>query len=482
MKYHLWTIGCQMNVADSERIARALHEHGHAPVATAADADLVLLTSCTVRQGAENRLWGELRQLGQLKKARPELVVAVTGCVTDGNVDGFLKRAPIVDLYVNPRRPEDLLNHLAERGLIDAPDYGALNPEKFGSGEEIATETVSHAVSRYVPVIYGCNYRCTYCIVPYTRGDQVSRTMAEIIEESKWLLAEGARELVLLGQTVDAYGEDLSPPSRLSDLLYALHDLPGLERIRFLTSHPNHMTDDLIEAVAVLPKVCEHINLPVQAGHDATLKRMARRYTVAQYRALVDRIRARIPNVGLSTDVIVGFSGETEEHFQGTLDLLRECAFDVVHVAAYSPRRATPSERLWDDDVPHAEKKRRLHAVEDQQREILKAHRGGQVGTTVQVLVEGPASRKGRGGSNTTLGEPGTAVADDDDAGNAPGVPGRWGGRTATNTLVFFDSVEDPTGRLIDVEVTKASPWFLEGVSRTPVVAASRRVILPMLA
>src|SRR5438094_533541 len=170
MNYYLWVIGCQMNVADSERIARTLNEHGHRQVATSQDADLVLLTSCTVRQGAEDRLWGELGQLGKLKKARPDLIVGVTGCVTDGNVGGFLKRAPMVDLYVNPRRPEQLLEHLAARGLIDAPDYGDLQPEKLGGG--IATEQVSHAVSRYVPVIYGCNYNCTYCIVPYTRGKQ----------------------------------------------------------------------------------------------------------------------------------------------------------------------------------------------------------------------------------------------------------------------------------------------------------------------
>lgn len=483
MKYHLWTIGCQMNVADSERIARTLHDHGHTPVATPTDADLVLLTSCTVRQGAENRLWGELRRLGQLKQARPDLVVAVTGCVTDGNIDGFLSRAPVVDLYVNPRRPEDLLTHLADRGLIDAPDFGDLSPEKLGVGDAIATETVSRAVSRYVPVIYGCNYRCTYCIVPYTRGDQSSRSMAEIIEESKWLLAEGAKELVLLGQTVDAYGEDLVPRTRLSELLRAMHDLPGLERIRFLTSHPNHMTDDLIAAVAELPKVCEHINLPVQAGHDVTLKRMARRYGVAQYRELIDRIRTRIPNVGMSTDVIVGFSGETEHEFQGTLDLLRECAFDVVHVAAYSPRKATPSERLWADDVPHAEKKRRLQAVEAQQREIAGARRAAQIGTTVEVLVEGPAVRRGAS-RDATLGEAGADHDHDHDEVTPkidPLAVRRWGGRTRTNTLVFFDAVGDPTGRLVDVVVAQASPWFLEGNLSTVVEVSPRRVILPVL-
>ena len=490
MNYFVWIIGCQMNVADSERIARTLNEHGHRPVAAPQDAGLVLLTSCTVRQGAEDRLWGELGQLGKLKKARPDLVIGVTGCVTDGNVDGFLKRAPMVDLYVNPRRPEELLEFLAARGLIDAPDYGDLQPEKLGAGSgsasngwAIAVERVSHAVSRYVPVIYGCNYNCTYCIVPYTRGTQASRTPEEILEESRWLIAEGAKELVLLGQTVDAYGEDLDPPVRLSDLLRRLHDLPGLERIRFLTSHPNHMSADLIEAVAELPKVCEHINLPFQAGDDAVLKRMARRYKGDHYRALIDQIKARMPNVSLSTDVIVGFCGETEAQFERTLDMLRYVEFDVVHVAAYSPRRATPSERLWADDVPREEKRRRLHAVEQLQQEIAARLNARLDGAIVEVLVEGPSERRSTSGAatgaNTTLGEAGIRTAEPDEPGADARRASRWGGRTRTNKLVFFDAPFDPTGHLVQVLVTRTSPWFLEGELLTP--APARRHLLPIL-
>lgn len=474
MNYYLWVIGCQMNVADSERIARVLNDHGHRQVPTAEAAQLVLLTSCTVRQSAEDRLWGELGQLGKLKRARPELVVGVTGCVTDGNIEGFIKKAPMVDLYVNPRRPEDLLEHLAARGLMDVPDYGDLHPEKFGAGEAIALERVSQAVTRYVPVIYGCNYNCTYCIVPYTRGVQASRPPQEILDESRWLLAEGAKELVMLGQTVDAYGDDLDPPVKLSELLYRLHDLPGLERIRFLTSHPNHMTPDLIDAVADLPSVCEHINLPVQAGDDAVLKRMGRRYKAAHYRALIDLIKARAPQVSLSTDVIVGFCGETEAQFEQTLELLRYVRFDVVHVAAYSPRRATPSERLWADDVPRDEKKRRLHAVERLQMEIASELNASLEGAIVEVLVEGPSEQKGQGASNTTLGEAGTFAATVREAAQ------RWGGRTRTNKLVFFDAPHDPTGQLVEVLITKASPWFLEGQLLTP--APARRRLLPVLA
>ena len=470
MNYHFWIIGCQMNVADSERIARTLNEHGHRQVGTAEDADVVLLTSCTVRQGAEDRLWGELGKLGKLKKARPDLVVGVTGCVADGDIDSFLKKASTVDLYVNPRRPEELLTYLADRGLMDAPDWGDLSPEKLGVGSAIATERVSQAVSRYVPVIYGCNYNCTYCIVPYTRGKQNSRTPDEILDESRWLMAEGAKEIVLLGQTVDAYGEDLTPPARLSDLLGRLNDLDGLERIRFLTSHPNHMTQDLIDAVAELPKVMEHINLPFQAGDDAVLKRMGRRYKAEQYRELIDRIKERVPNAGLSTDVIVGFCGETEAQFERTLEMLRYARFDVVHVAAYSPRKATPSERLWEDDVPREEKKRRVHELERVQTAIATEKNAALEGAIVEVLVEGPSDRKG---ANTTMGEEGVAGA------AAEGEVQRWGGRTRTNKLVFFDATYDPTGQLVKVLVDKSTPWFLEGQLLTAAPARARR--LPVL-
>jgi len=272
---------------------------------------------------------------------------------------------------------------------------------------------------------------------------------------------------------VDAYGEDLKPPVgpvRLSDLLGRLNDLPGLERIRFLTSHPNHMTQDLIDAVAELPKVMEHINLPFQAGNDAVLKRMARRYKAEHYRELIDRIKERVPNAGLSTDVIVGFCGETEAQFERTLEMLRYVRFDVVHVAAYSPRKATPSERLWEDDVPREEKKRRLHEVERLQAQIAAEKNAALEGAIVEVLVEGPSDRKG---GNTTLGEEGATASGENEAGQ------RWGGRTRTNKLVFFDAPYDPTGQLVKVLVDKTTPWFVEGQLLTAAPARARR--LPVL-
>jgi len=298
-------------------------------------------------------------------------------------------------------------------------------------------------VCRYIPAIYGCNNRCTFCIVPYTRGPQSSRPPEEVLAEARQVLREGAKEITLLGQTVDAYGEDLSPPIRLAELLRRLHDLPGLERIRFLTSHPNHMTDDLIAAVATLPRVCEHINIPFQAGDDEVLRRMARRYKAQQYRDLIARIRDHIPGVSLSTDVIVGFCGETEAQFQRTLDLLRDIRFDVVHVAAYSPRRGTPSAERFADDVPREEKKRRLHEVERLHEQIAAEINAGLLGTVQEVLVEGPTEPKGKG--------------------SAADAARRWGGRTRTNKLVFFPAAADPTGQVVQVQIERTGPWYLEG-------------------
>ena len=444
MRFAFWVIGCQMNVADSERLARVLTEQGHVQVPDTAGADLVVLMSCSVRQTAEDRLWGQLREVAQLKGARSSLVVAASGCVSDGNVEGFLQRAPVVDVYVDPRQPESLLAWLADRGLADPPDFGDLDLGALVPRQGLDHTAVAlHGVSRHVPAIYGCNYRCTYCIVPYTRGPQVSRPVDEIRREVAWLVqGEGAREVTVLGQTVDAYGEDLPEQPRLSHLLERLDSIEGVERVRFLTSHPNHMTIDLIDAVRDLPHVCEHINLPFQAGDNDVLRRMARRYRAEDYRALIGTIRERVPDVSLSTDVIVGFPGETEAQFERTLAMLRDVEFDVVHVAMYSPRRGTPAPAVWPDDVSPAEKKRRRRAVEDTQRDIALRRNQALVGEVTEVLVEGPSQRR------------------KDQRSTAK----RWGGRTRTNKLVFFPHDGNPTGELAPVRITQASPWYLDGV------------------
>lgn len=292
-------------------------------------------------------------------------------------------------------------------------------------------------VTAYVPVIYGCNHVCAYCIVPYRRGRERSRPVAEIVAEVQALVDQGVREVTLLGQIVDRYGHDwkgdgASAPPDLADLLRAVHGIEGLWRIRFLTSHPNYLSDRILDAVAELPKVCEHIEVPVQAGDDEVLRRMRRGYAVADYRALVQKIRQRLPDCSIATDVIVGFSGETEAQFQATYGLLAELKLDVVHVAAYSPRTGTLAAHRMVDDVLDEEKRRRLQAVEELQEQIVGQINRRLLGQAVEVLVEEQHK-------------------------------GKWRGRTRTNKLVFFRDDADWRGRLAVVRITWAGPWSMQG-------------------
>jgi tRNA-2-methylthio-N6-dimethylallyladenosine synthase len=287
-------------------------------------------------------------------------------------------------------------------------------------------------VSAHVPIIYGCNHVCTFCIIPYRRGIERSRSIGEIAAEMHSLVNQGVKEVTLLGQIVDRYGYDVEDGPRLPDLLRAIHDIDGLERIRFLTSHPLYMTDELLDAIATLPKVCEHIEVPVQAGDDAMLKKMKRGYTVDNYRALIEKIRARIPDAGIATDIIVGMPGETEEQFLGTYNLLKELQLDVAHVAMFSPRPNTVAAR-WADDVPAEEKERRRKAIDDLQAEIVGAINAKLLGQTVEVLVEEK-------------------------------IKNRWKGRTRTNKLVFFeDELREWTGKLANVKIDWTGPWSMIG-------------------
>jgi tRNA-2-methylthio-N6-dimethylallyladenosine synthase len=289
-------------------------------------------------------------------------------------------------------------------------------------------------VATYVPIIHGCDKFCTFCIIPYRRGREVSRPVQEIVREVRLLARRGVSEVTLLGQNVDSYGHDLADDTDLADLLAAVDGVDELDRVRFLTSHPNDMSDRIIDSVARLDKVCEHVNLPFQAGDDEVLSRMRRGYTAGQYMELTERIRERVPNVSLSTDVIVGFCGETDEQFDKTLDLIREVRFDKVHAAAYSTRDGTIAARTMSDDVPGEVKKARLKAIEELQRETLTEINAALEGQTVEVLVE---DRK----------------------------RGRWFGRNRNDKLVYFDDDRDLRGQLVDVKVESAGPWSLQGVA-----------------
>lgn len=405
--YHIWTIGCQMNKAESERLAGYLSRQGYQE-ADERGADLIILNSCVVRQSAENRVLGKLHALKAAKRRKPELTLALTGCLVDSNLGELQAKFPHVDHYFR------------------AGEY----PSWLGDGR--ASRSIAPGVSAYVPIISGCDNFCAYCIVPYRRGRERSRPPGEVVVEVRELVRGGVKEVILLGQNVDSYGHDLSAGPDLSDLLAELNEVEGLRRIRFLTNHPKDLSPRLIEAMATLGKVCQQLSLPVQAGSDAVLEAMRRGYTVAQYRELVRRVRRQIPGVALSTDVIVGFPGETEAQFRGTVNLLSELRFDNVHLAAYSPRPGTIAWREFEDDVPPEVKKARLAEVAALQEQIATEVNAGLKGRTVEVLVEG---RK----------------------------RGKWYGRTRTDKLVFFRGYGDYLGRLVMVRVEKTSPWSLQG-------------------
>jgi tRNA-2-methylthio-N6-dimethylallyladenosine synthase len=357
------------------------------------------------------------------------------GCMVGVKGNGHLKQAfPHVDVFLPPSDPDPLVEYLLDR------EAHRLHQDEVGTryraqdGELVLPlHERGQLVSAHVPVVYGCNHVCTFCIIPYRRGQERSRSVGHIAAEVRSLAEQGLKEITLLGQIVDRYGYDVSDGPRLPDLLRAVHQVEGVERIRFLTSHPNYFDDRLIDAVAELPKVCEHVEVPVQAGHDEVLVRMRRGYSVDDYRRLVHHVRERIPGTSIATDVIVGFPGETEAHFQGTLDLLAELKMDVCHVAMYSPRPGTASARM-EDDVPAEEKKRRLDAVNDLQEAIVADINRRLLGQRVEVLVEEEHK-------------------------------GKWKGRTRTNKLVFFAKADgqDRRGQRVDVEVTWTGPWSMQG-------------------
>ena len=418
--YYLWTIGCQMNTADSERLGAALEQMGIQPVEKAAEADVIVLNSCVVRQGAEDKVASNLAWMAPLKKDKPERIIALMGCMVGPKTDELSKRFPYVDVFMRPQQFDPLLEIVGERTGVDWEGcVGPLTP-------------VRPDITCHVPIIHGCDLMCTFCIIPYRRGRQVSRSIAEIALEVETLVSKGVKEVTLLGQTVDAYGYDLPDKPNLADLFARLDQIDGIERIRFLTSHPKFMTQEIIQAVADVPKVCEHINLPVQAGDDEILDEMRRQYSRQDYIDLVGRIREAMPEVALNTDIIVGFPGETEEQFQQTLDLLAVLKLDKVHCAAYSTRPGTIASRTMSDTVPESEKTKRRQRVDLQQEQIQTEINAKLVGQYVEILVEGRQR-------------------------------GKWQGRTRSHKLVFFEDEAYHLGNLVQVKIVRSSPWSLQG-------------------
>ena len=408
-----------MNKADSERLESAMTQMGLSPTHSPKSADVIVLNSCVVRQSAEDKVTGMLTSLKPLKERNAATVVALMGCMVGPKTDALEKRFPYVDVFMRPQQYEPLISLVGDRAGID-PD-GCVGPL-----------TAKPDVTAYIPIIHGCDKFCTFCIIPYRRGREVSRTIEDVVRETRLLAQRGVKEVTLLGQNVDSYGHDLPDRPDLGDLLAAVNDVEELERVRFLTSHPNDMSDHIIEAVAELDKVCEHINLPFQAGDDDILADMRRGYTNRQYRDLAEKIRDRVPNVSLSTDLIVGFCGETEDQFERSAEMVRDVGFAKVHAAAYSTRAGTIADRMMTDDVSQERKKARLKVIEGLQERILTEANAHLQGQTSEVLVEG---RK----------------------------RGRWFGRNRNDKLVFFEHEEDQKSNLVNVKINKTSAWSLQG-------------------
>lgn len=425
-----------MNTADSLRVASALERLGYEPVFTADQADVIVLNTCVVRQSAEDKAYGRLTSLRPLKERNPDLVINLMGCLVGVRGSNRLQQAfPYVDVFSPPSDPFPLIEHLTQRDGHRLDEAETVRRHALVDGDlPLPRHVRGQLVSAFLPVVCGCSHACSFCVIPDRRGPEHSRPLPEIVHQAEALVQQGVRELTLLGQIVDRYGKDLPGRPTLADLLGALHPIEGLERIRFLTSHPNWMVDDLLDAVAALPKVCEHIEVPVQAGDDQILAAMKRGYTADDYRRLVERIRRRLPGVAIATDIIVGFPGETPAQFQRTADLLAELRLDVVHLARYSPRPGTVAARRLPDNVPEAEKMRRFRALEELQERILTEINSRLRGQRVEVLVEEHHR-------------------------------GRWKGRTRTNKLVFFEAPGDHRGRLVPVEIEWAGPWSLIGRS-----------------
>lgn len=436
MKYHIHTLGCQMNNADSLRLASGLEKLGATPTEDIAEADIAVLNTCVVRQSAEDRAYGWLHRVCELKRnVRPELTIGLMGCLVGVKGNKIIASTfPDVDVFLPPSDPEPLLNLVEQQHSIQYSELDNVSRRHaFQDGElMLPAEDCGNMIASYVPVVYGCSHACTFCIIPFRRGIERSRPVEQIVAECRSLAEQGVKEITLLGQIVDRYGYDLPDHPSLAQLLEKVHDISGLERIRFLTSHPNYLDDELLRIVAEMPKLCEHIEVPVQSGSNGILEKMRRGYTVEEYSELIKRIRMFMPRGSISCDVIVGFPGETESQFQDTCDLLSQLKFDKVHIAKYSARPGTVSARRMADDVPTKEKERRRKTLDDIQATVLSDINRQLLGKRVEVLVEGYQRD-------------------------------RWRGRTRTNKLVFIEDDREYAGNLVNVEITWAGPWFMLG-------------------
>lgn len=441
MRYHIWTLGCQMNVADSQLLASELEKLGHTASVDGDDADIMVVNTCVVRQSAEDKGMNRLHLLNQVKQENPDKIIGVMGCMVGVRDPLWMrKRLPFVDVFMSPSDPVPMVDFLKDRRdeseVLDFEAKARSERDAVQDGELILPlHERGNIVSAHVPVVYGCSHACTFCIIPFRRGVERSRSVGEIVAHVRSLAQQGVKEITLLGQIVDRYGKDIPDGPDLADLLRVTHAVAeevGIERIRFLTSHPNWMTEKLLQTVAELPRVMPHIEVPVQAGADEVLANMRRGYTADQYRKLIAKIRNIIPDVAINTDIIVGFPGETHEQFMQTYRLMEELKLDKIHLARYSPRPNTVSERRMVDDVPEDEKRDRLQMLDDLQERVIAEINAKYLGRQVEVLVEDEHK-------------------------------GKWRARTPQNKLVFFEAEGDWKGKVVELEITWTGPWSMQG-------------------
>ncbi len=445
-RYHITTFGCQMNKADSERMAGILETMGMTWVEEPNEADLILYNTCTIRDNAEQKVYSYLGRQAQRKRTQPDLTLIVAGCVAQQEGEQLLRRVPELDLVMGPQYANQLESLLAQ--VAQGNQVVATEPVHIM--EDITMPRRDSEVTAWVNVIYGCNERCTYCVVPGVRGVEQSRTPEAIRAEIETLAAQGFREITLLGQNIDAYGRDLtgSKPDgshlhTLTDLLYYVHDVPGIERIRFATSHPRYFNERLIKACAELPKVCEHFHIPFQSGDNAILKAMSRGYTHEKYRRMIDLVRSYMPDASISADAIVGFPGETEAQFQATLKLTADIGFDMLNTAAYSPRPGTPA-ALWEGQLSEEVKADRLQRLNHLVNVTASTRSQRYLGRIETVLVEA----------------------------QNPKDPTQVMGRTQGNRLTFFPGdIAQLKGQIVAVKVTEIRPFSLTGRPLVPVLA-----------
>src|SRR5512143_756279 len=433
MKYHIWTEGCQMNVADSQRVGSSLEHLGYAFTDKPEEADVIVLNTCVVRKSAEDKALGRLTSLRPLKEKKPGLVINLMGCLVGvRGAESLREQLPFVDVFSPPSDPGPLVSYLSQ-GEIHTIESDETT-RRFAAMDDnlsLPLHERGSLVSAHVPVVYGCSHACTFCIIPFRRGVERSRPVGDIVAEIRSLAAQGVKEVTLLGQIVDRYGKDIPDGPNLAGLLRVIHEVEGIERIRFLTSHPNYFGEDLMDAVAELPKVMPHIEVPIQAGDDEVLANMKRGYTQQQYRDLVAKIRERIPDCSIATDIIVGFPGETDEQFMESYRVLADLKLDVAHLARYSSREGTVATRRMDDNVSDEEKMRRFRLLEELQEQVVAEINKKYLGQSVEVLFEEK-------------------------------VKNRWKGRTPTNKLVFVESEEDLKGKILPVTVTWTGPWSMQ--------------------